>query len=185
MRPVPPDGKTGRVMSAARSPSRKKSFPVSDARRRLLARVHIAKKEMGLTDELYRASVGAVVEGKDSAKDLTMGELNKLLKHFESRGWSPKRKARSKNTPGKKRKGFRTPSSRPMVRKIYVLWSILHKNGVYSAKRPDGFVKRMTKNHTRPDGIANTEWLEDDDAYLVIEALKKIISREGLEGELT
>mgnify|MGYP000070300062 CR=1 FL=1 len=167
------------------SAARKSQFANTPARRALLARVHIAKKEMGLSDDVYRASIGLVVEGASSASQLNHHQLGKLLDHFKSRGWQGGVKRKAKPAAAPRSKGYRTPSNRPMVRKIYVLWKILHDNGKVTAKRPDGYVKRMTKTYDRPDGLANTEWLDDGEAWAIIEGLKKWIAREGLSGELT
>lgn len=165
------------------SAARKTKFTLTPARRALLARVHIAKKEMGLSDELYRDCVEAVVDGRRSASQLSDHQLGQLLDHFKSRGWTPVPAKAKRKTAGKGSR-YRTPSKRPMVRKVYALWKILYDNGKVTAKRPDGFVKRVTKTYDRPDGIANAEWLEDGEAWTVVESLKKWIIREGLEKEL-
>lgn len=166
--------------SAPKNPALKKgTSTISPRRRALLAKVHIAKKQLGLPDDAYRTILVTKFPGKESAKRLTDSELTSLVAHFEQRGFSPA--VRGKRKPGS---SFRTESKRPMVRKIYVLWSILHEHGGYTAKRPDGFVQRMTKTEARPDGIANTEWLDDEEAWTIIEALKKIIHRNDLGGYL-
>jgi len=54
--------------------------------RNQLARVHIAKKELQLTDSLYRDFLGLWF-GKRSAKNLTADEIEALLTHFKSLGW--------------------------------------------------------------------------------------------------
>ncbi len=58
-------------------------------RRNLLAKVHIAKKELRLTDALYREFL-FVWFGRRSAKDLADAELEELLVHFKGLGWLPK-----------------------------------------------------------------------------------------------
>lgn len=54
--------------------------------RNQLARVHIAKKELQLTDALYRDFL-ELWFGKRSAKDLTASEIEALLTHFQGLGW--------------------------------------------------------------------------------------------------
>ena len=54
-----------------------------------LAKIHIAKKELGLTDSLYR-EVLSVFFGKRSAKDLNPREVEALLEHFKGLGWTPR-----------------------------------------------------------------------------------------------
>jgi uncharacterized protein DUF1018 len=54
--------------------------------RNQLARVHIAKKELQLTDALYRDFL-ELWFGKRSAKNLTSDEIEALLIHFKGLGW--------------------------------------------------------------------------------------------------
>jgi phosphosulfolactate synthase (CoM biosynthesis protein A) len=51
----------------------------------LLALVHIAKKDLGLTDEEYHACVTAL--GAGSAGALSISELERLMKHFKKMGF--------------------------------------------------------------------------------------------------
>lgn len=170
---------SARQDAKARAARKKRAKFCTSRRRALLAKVHIAKKQLGLPDDAYRTVIASNFPGKESAKKLTDRELRSLIEHFKTRGWNDQ--GRGKRKPGS---DYRTESKRPMVRKIYVLWAILRDNGRVSAKRPDGFVARQTKTADRPDGVANTEWLEDDEAWQVIEALKKWIHRENLEHHL-
>jgi len=57
-------------------------------RRGLLAKIHIAKKDLRLTNDQYEAILGRfkVV----SAGDLPVRELEKLVKFFRSLGWKPR-----------------------------------------------------------------------------------------------
>lgn len=160
----------------------KRGAQITPQRRSLLARIHIAKKELGLDDDIYRDCV-ELISGQRSASKLTIAQLTALVKHFQSKGWSAK-SSTAKNSKNKTGSRYRTTSKRPMVRKVYVLWKILYQAGKVTAKRPDGYVRRMTKTTERPDGVGNVEWLTDEDAYAVIEGLKKWIRREGLEPAL-
>lgn len=126
-----------------------------------LAMVHIARKDLGWTEETYRDVMFATT-GKDSAKALTPHELNKFLDECKRRGWKP---ARAK----------RKASSSPAVRKVWSLWTELCEAGI--AREPTraalrSFVKRMT-------GVGDPEWLDAEQARVVIEALKAWQKREG------
>ncbi len=60
-----------------------------EVRRRMLAKIHIAKKEL-LRDEeeIYRFWVYEASKGRsDSAKDLSIEELKSLLRKFKRYGW--------------------------------------------------------------------------------------------------
>ena len=61
-------------------------------RRALLASVHIARKDLGLTDDEYRGALEAVT-GKRSAGDLKIAELVTVCTHFEKLGWGRKQKS--------------------------------------------------------------------------------------------
>ena len=54
-----------------------------------LAKIHIAKKELALDDDSYRAVLKGMT-GKTSAKDLTETEALNLLAYFKRIGWKPK-----------------------------------------------------------------------------------------------
>jgi|FLOH01.1.fsa_nt_gi hypothetical protein len=70
------------------SARQKKPLQVAPAasRRVELAKVHIAKRDLKLTDQLYRGFLN-VLFGETSAKDLTHGQIDELLEHFKSLGW--------------------------------------------------------------------------------------------------
>jgi hypothetical protein len=57
-----------------------------DYRRGLLAKVHIARKDLGLTEEEYRATLREMF-GIESAAQLTEEQLGGLVEHFLHRGW--------------------------------------------------------------------------------------------------
>jgi transposase len=55
-------------------------------RRAMLAKVHIAKKELGMDDAVYRVILQDEF-GVDSSARLSIGELERLVGRFESKGW--------------------------------------------------------------------------------------------------
>lgn len=59
----------------------------------LLAKVHIARKELALPDDTYRAILTQLT-GKASAKDLDDTALEKVLAHFKKCGWQAKTTAK-------------------------------------------------------------------------------------------
>jgi len=86
-----------------------------------LAKIHIAKKELNLGDEIYR-DILRVNSGKESAKDLTPTEAWKVLEHFKSLGWVPrgsKERAKTKYNKLSKRPGMASPAQ---LRKIEAMW---------------------------------------------------------------
>ena len=61
-------------------------------RRAELAKIHIAKTQLGLDDETYRALLERVT-GKNSAGSLDADQRRRVLAEFEKLGWKPARPA--------------------------------------------------------------------------------------------
>lgn len=55
-------------------------------RSKLIAIIHVGKKELGLDDDTYRDMLQHVT-GKRSAKDLNISELNKVIRELEQKGF--------------------------------------------------------------------------------------------------
>ncbi len=131
-----------------------------------LAKIHIAKKELGLTDDEYR-DIMRHRFGKDSAAMLTPGQARRLLSYFRSRGWRPRRQ---RSLPG-----MEVPPD-PQSRKCLALWITLHKSGAVrhaSDRALHAFVRRVTgRDHLR--------WCTVQEKGEVIEALKAWAKREGV-----
>lgn len=123
-----------------------------------LAKIHIAKKELGLDDETYRAMVRRI-GGVDSAKDLDMHARWRLLQELRERGWKPK--------PGRQAKA-RVLASDPQSRKLRALWLEMHQADIVSDPSEAAlaaFCRRLT-------GVERLQWLTVDQARRCIEALK-------------
>ncbi len=128
------------------------------ARRALLAKVHIARKELRLDDDTYRAVIQRVT-GRDSASLCSDAQLDSLLAEFKRQGFKPK-----------SRRPF---SDKPLVQKIYAIWKDMQPmldDASDTALR--GFVRRQTRSAVHPDGVSAPEFLNAPDANRVIEGLK-------------
>ena len=161
--------KSGDKAPSESSEDMKPKRPHRDERKSLLAQVHIARKELDLEEDDYRDIIEARF-GKRSAGKISVPQLRELVGIFMDKGWKPKGSGRSRGR-----------AKSPAVRKIYVLWRLLREAGVVSAQRPDGFAQRMTRNPRRPEGVPRVEWLADADAWAVLEALKAMCRRHGIE----
>lgn len=151
------------------SQGRRQEAPVTvgGQRRSLLAQVHIAKKELGLDDGTYRAVLWEQVR-RESAGEATLPALEKLLRHFEAKGWKKK--------PGKKGPA-RAAKDSPQVRKIRALWLKLAEAG--AVRDPsEAALRRYVKRQTQVDHLA---WLDTLQARTVIESLKQWARRLSLE----
>lgn len=93
-----PSGEEGIVMPTVNleKSAGKEADKVRKRRHKLLALVHIAKKEIPLSDDDYRNLLASW--GVRSSADLSIPELEKLVKYFESLGF--KKKVTDPRDPG-------------------------------------------------------------------------------------
>ncbi len=116
----------------------------------LLARLHIARKQLRLDDDTYR-DVLERVAGQRSSTALDVRQIGNVLDEMRRLGW--------------KSDGY-TLSRRPNIRMIYGIWKDMRpmiSDGSRGALR--AFCRRMT-------GSDAVEFLDDRDANIVIEGLK-------------
>jgi len=149
----------------------------TDTRQSLVRLIHVAKRDLALDDDTYRAMLVAAT-GKDSSKDLSVPQLERVLAHMKKSGFTVKHKAPTKNA----RSSRHPPGtlSRPLAQdaqstKIRALWLSLHEAGTVrdpSEAALAAYVKRIT-------GIDALQWLSTDQASRVIETLKKWQARTG------
>jgi len=97
-------------------------------RRALLAKVHVAKKVLGLDDDTYRA-VLLRVAGETSAAKCSDAQLVALVKEFEAKGFTAKAKKPSPR-----------PADHPLALKARAMWISLHQLG----RNPPEFFERPT-----------------------------------------
>ncbi|RQY11139.1 gp16 family protein [Burkholderia stagnalis] len=126
-------------------------------RQQLIRLIHVAKRELAMADDSYRAVLRRVGR-KESAADLTIPELEKVVEHLKHCGF----KVRSK-------KGARGQAEDEQSKMIRGLWLELADRGVVQNRSEEAlaaFVKRMT-------GVDALDWLSSPQASRVIEHLKK------------
>jgi phage gp16-like protein len=135
---------------------------MSAPRTALLAKMHIARKDLALEEDSYRALLSRVT-GCASAADCTDAQLETALAEFRRLGWTPKAKRRPLST-------------KPHVRKVFALWGAMKpflRNG--TTKALCAFVERQT-------GVSDPEWLSPEEATKVVEALKAWARRLKMGG---
>lgn len=113
--------------AAKKMVGKSKKKRISPIRNAMLAKVHIAKKDMGLDDDIYRMILMDEF-GVESAADLKDEELSRLIERFKSRGWRPKagNDSRKKKVAALRKRiaeevqfaGFNEKRLRGLVRKI-------------------------------------------------------------------
>ncbi|MEW6708288.1 MAG: regulatory protein GemA [Candidatus Riflebacteria bacterium] len=108
-------------------------------RRKELAMIHLAKKELGLDEDLYRLVLKQNC-GVESAADLDEQGRRKLLAFFRSKGWS-----RADHSNGKPH-NFNEPSRARLMSKIEALLA--------EAKRPWSYATVIAKRVCKKDRLA-------------------------------
>lgn len=130
-----------------------------------LALINIAKTQLGMDDDDYRALL-KLHTGKDSLRKMSHAERMKIVGVMESKGFK------------RQHKGNFKPSNKAYVRQIFALWKSCKSLGVVDDGNKTAlrsFVQNMT-------GISDPEFLTYQDANPVIEALKKMEKRGQKNG---
>lgn len=131
-------------------------------RNMLLAKVHIAKKDMGLDDADYRAILQSVLS-VDSARDATDKQLAVLLTHLRKRGW--KETPKPEHTPPQARE-----NCADLMGKI--------EAQLADARRPWSYAVALAKRLCKVDRL---EWCDTADLRKIIAALYYDAKRRAKE----
>lgn len=136
----------------------------------LLSQIHIAKKDLGMDDDMYRAALvnatmvickrTSVVQrpGLSSSGEMNKAQRQQVLDHFKSLGWKNSRPATRKG------KQYTKATSRKMI----VLWKGLYKAGKV-ANQTNAAFEQWVANES---GKQNPDWLTAEEANTLIEQLK-------------
>lgn len=154
----------------------KARFAPDPRRRSLIAKVQIARKELGLVDDDYRAILVRIA-GKTSAADLDETELVAVVEDLKTKGFKPKLAGAR---PADKRVSSARPADHLSARKARALWISLHQLGAIenaSEAALEGFAMRQL-------GVERLQWANGALMYKLIEALKAIGERNGWSQDL-
>lgn len=124
----------------------------TDIRKSELAQIHVAKKDLGLDDETYRAMLWAVARVK-SAADLDWEGRKRVIDHLKAKGWRNASRRRA-TPPGNKS---------ALVGKIRALL-INHPEGRKEDAYADGIAKRMFN-------VDKYTWCDEEQLYRIAQAL--------------
>jgi len=127
-----------------------------------LAKIHIAKSQLGLDDETYRALL-ARVAGVRSAKELSPRQIGAVLREFERLGFKPrpaKRAGRPAPHPAASRLG--------LVNKIEAQLAEANRPWAYA----DAMALRMFQ-------VERVEWCDADQLHRLVAALAYDAKRHG------
>ena len=137
-----------------------------------LQKIHIAKKQLGLSEDDYRAAVRLASKGKtDSAGELDAQGRTALLAHFKRAGFKPRKPAAKPRQPAKP--DLPIGDDRDQVKKIRSLWIELHEFGAVrdsSESALCAYTRRVTRKE-------HPKFLDLYQASDMIEQLKKWLDR--------
>ncbi|WP_119301122.1 gp16 family protein [Dongia deserti] len=140
-------------------------------RKKELAKIHLAKKALGLDDDTYR-SLLIRVAGKDSAGDLDQAGRTKVLDYFKAKGFDDRRIKRA--GPGSK-SGARPLAEGAEASKMRALWLALFQLGEVQ----ESGEAALAKYAERMTGKAALQWLDQRDVAKVINTLRAWCGRLG------
>ena len=126
-----------------------------------LSKIHIAKKDLSLDDETYRALLFRVA-GVRSAKDLNPRTTGKVLAEFERLGWKP-----TSAKPGRK-KPAAAPDRAKLIGKIEAFLAEAKRSWSYA----DGMAFHMFK-------VERVEWCDPGQLVKLVAALTYDAKRHG------
>lgn len=125
-----------------------------------LAKIHLAKKQLALDDDTYRAMLWTVAR-VHSARDLDDAGRRAVLEHLKARGFRGRPRTRStRTTPPRDRAA--------LVRKVQAQ---MRAANVFS-EYVDGMAKRMFQ-------VERWEWCNPDQLHRLVAALAYHIKRHG------
>jgi phage gp16-like protein len=140
-------------------------------RNKLIAKIHVAKNQLGLDDDQYRAIIlGATNDKADSCKDCDEAQLEQVMKQMTEWGFKP---AITPPTEGDKPKKKLSPVTRgnpdpTQIDKIRAVWIDLANKGIVRNRYEDA-LQKFTRRLTKVDRV---EWLTTKQCQTVLAALK-------------
>jgi phage gp16-like protein len=133
-----------------------------------LQKIHIGKKELGISDDIYRDILRETTK-KESSRDISDLQAARVLERFRELGWKPK--------AAKKAKASRRLADDPKSKMLRALWIQLHQAGKV-ADPSEAALCKFVKRMTRVDAL---EWLSDRNVTVVKKALTDWLAREKKE----
>lgn len=143
---------------------------MKSTRQRQIAQIHIAKKDLGMDDDTYRAMLMGVA-GVDSSSKLDYAGMTKVLKHLRASGF------KAANAASKNEWAFvfkLTPDRQAYAKKIYRL---AQKLGTADQPKSKAYIEGIAAQMagaTKP-----LEFCDEEDLHKIIQALEVYLKRQG------
>ena len=129
----------------------------------LIRLIHVGKQKTGLTEEAYRALLEGIT-GKTSSTELTIAELEAVLKALKSLGFQVKKMPLKEEEVGR--------ATAEQIDYIKGLWELSAR--VKTEAALNRFIKRIT-------GVPYLRWLDVKTAQKVILAVRDIAVQAGYD----
>ena len=129
----------------------------------LIRLIHVGKQKTGLTEEAYRALLAGTT-GKTSSTELTITELEAVLKALKGLGFQVKKMAATPDDVGR--------ATADQIDYIKGLWELSAR--VKTEAALNRFIKRIT-------GVPYLRWLDRKTAQKIILAVRDIAVQAGYD----
>lgn len=142
------------------------SIPLERIRASKIRMIQVAKRDLDLTDDAYRAAIGRAVKGKTSSKDCTTLQLDRVIDELKRLGFKPRKPVAAKPKPERRHLDTSDEGS-----KARAVWLLLAEIGVVrdpSEAALNAYVRRQA-------GVDDLSWVRD--MLPVIEGLKAWAAR--------
>lgn len=146
-----------------------KSKPGSDRRNQLIRLIHVARRELSMQDDDYRAMLAGMpaLGGRTSSADLGINGLELVLQALKNKGFKVRARG-PENTP-QTRKLASDPKSK-LARHLWLRLRDMNELRDASEKALNSYVQHLT-------GVADLAWLDSKQADKVIDSLKAWVKR--------
>lgn len=152
-----------------------------DPRIGLIAKIHVAKRDMDLDEVLYREMLKTAVR-KTSLRAMNVVELERVVRYFKLKGWQPKSPKRGRSAARRRGEGL---PKRELEGKIWALFyelDSLDELRRLDAAVVDAYVERMTagegnRHFDNGPRVSAMRFASDKQLHRIVESLKKWVRR--------
>ena len=147
--------------------------PNDERRTQLIKLIHVARRELGMQDDDYRAMLANIpqLEGATSSAKLPIPKLKLVLETLKAKGFKVVPKAKGGNSSPRKQPIKLADDAQSRL--IRHLWLSLHGVGEVRDSSEQALLKYV-ENCTKVQAL---QWLSSAQASNVIERLKKWLAR--------
>lgn len=166
---------TAAAHRVGRLPARPATFAADPHRRAMIAKLQIAKKQLGMNDDDYRELLARHSGGKRSSTELTAAQLHDAIEELKKKGF--RQTTAASLSP---RRSKPVQADHPAAKKARALWISLGQLGAIedaSEAALEAFAKRQLR-------CERLQWANGADMFKLVEALKAMATRAGWDQDM-